>query len=141
MNGYTAFIDGSQIYGSDKSTSDGLRTKKNGLLKTHDQFKYVPNLPTRKQCGFQITDSKKAEDLVAGDVRVTVQPTLASMHTLFLNEHNRIANGLEPFLIKSTAFKSMAKKEQDEFLFQVFSNLFSISHFPPSPGNATVSRS
>ena len=141
MNGYTAFIDGSQIYGSDKSTSDGLRTKKKGLLKTHDQFKDVPNLPTRKQCGFQITDSKKAEDLVAGDVRVTVQPTLASMHTLFLNEHNRIANGLEPFLIKSTAFKSMAKKEQDEFLFQVFSNLFSIFHFPPSPGNATVSRS
>ena len=120
MNGYTAFIDGSQIYGSDKSTSDNLRTKKKGLLKTHDQFKIVPNLPTRRQCGFAITESKKADDLVSGDVRVTEQPLLASIQTLFLNEHNRIAKGLEPFFLKSSAFTSMAQKEQDEFLFQVF---------------------
>ena len=119
MNGYTAFIDGSQIYGSDKNTSDGLRTKTRGLLKTHDYFRNVPNLPTRLQCGFPITDSKKAEDLVAGDVRVTVQPTLASIHSLFLNEHNRIAKGLEPFFMESSAFTDMQQREQDEFIFQV----------------------
>ena len=119
MNGYTAFIDGSQIYGSDKNTSDALRTKTKGLLKTHNQFLKVPNLPTRKQCGFPITDRKKAEDLVAGDVRVTEQPSLASIQTLFLNEHNRIANGLEPLFMKSSAFKKMEQKEQDEFIFQV----------------------
>ena len=113
-------IDGSQIYGSDKNTSDGLRTQQKGLLKTHAQFKDVPNLPTRQQCGFSITDTQKAEDLAAGDVRLTVQPALASMHTLFLNEHNRIAKGLEPFFMTSGAFTFMEQREQDEFLFQVF---------------------
>ena len=91
-----------------------------GLLKTHEQFRDVPNLPTRKQCGFSITDSQKEQDLAAGDVRVTVQPALASMHTLFLNEHNRIAKGLEPFFMTSGAFTFMEQIEQDEFLFQVF---------------------
>ena len=136
MNGYTAFIDGSQIYGSDKDTSDGLRTKKKGLLKTHDQFNVVPNLPTRKQCGFPITDSKKAEDIVAGDVRVTVQPALASIQTLFLNEHNRIAKGLEPFFMEASAFTDMQQNEQDEFIFQVsefWTHLFYIFPFLPSP--------
>ena len=120
INGITAFVDGSQIYGSDKNTSDQLRTQKKGLLKTHEQFRDVPNLPTRKQCGFSITDTQKEQDLAAGDVRVTVQPALASIHTLFLNEHNRIAKGLEPFFMTSGAFTFMEQNEQDEFLFQVF---------------------
>merc|ERR1719234_1040961 len=107
MNGLTAFIDGSQIYGSDKKTSFGLRdTRRSGRivvssasLKTHDQFPRE-NLPRRSQCGFSIHAPEIPNGLTAGDVRATIQPTLASIQTLFFKEHNRIVKGIRSFVWK-----------------------------------------
>ena len=123
INKITAFIDGSNIYGSDKETSDKLRTHQDGLLKTHSHFT-VDNLPMRSQCHIGSPDGTvhpthvltKPSDLVAGDRRVTATPTLASMHTLFLNEHNRIARAIKPFLAKKKVF--LSSDSQDEFIFQ-----------------------
>ena len=123
INENTAFIDGSQIYGSDVETSGHLRALTGGLLKTNTKSG-VGNLPTRSQCAFS-SPPKMASDLIAGDIRVTEQPTLASIHTLFLNEHNAIVAGIEPFLKKSTAFLKMSSSEQDEFLYQVGAHMYS----------------
>ena len=62
----------------------------------------------RSQCPFP-SPPGAADTLAAGDVRVVVQPTLASIHTLFLNEHNRIA----------AALLAHGHSANDEELFQV----------------------
>ena len=115
MNGITAFVDGSNIYGSDVERSKQLRALTDGLLKINDKKGLqATNLPTRKQCGF----SSSVNDLVAGDVRAIVQPTLASMHTLFLSEHNRIAEKLEEEFIKRDVLSSLSKAEVDDLIFE-----------------------
>jgi len=94
FNAITAFIDGNQVYGSDKTRAEKLRTKKDGLMKTH----YLgPTLPTNRQADFvdgtplTTPPGAQTEDLVAGDIRVQQHPGLGAIQSLFLLEHNRIA--------------------------------------------------
>ncbi|XP_047025906.1 peroxidase-like [Helicoverpa zea] len=96
MNTVTSYLDGSPIYGSDKKLASKLRSRSGGRLRQE----------TRKDClrGFLPSVSDKAAvcDLrnssepcyLAGDVRINQTPTLAMLHTLFLREHNRIADTL-----------------------------------------------
>ena len=123
LNGITAFVDGSNIYGSDDDTSTKLRKLSDGKLKVHSGF-LVENLPMRSQCPFPSPPGAPSH-LKSGDVRSNVQPTLASMHTLFLNEHNRIVNGLKPFFSAlSTSFSSMIPSARDDLLFKVVNSNF-----------------
>ena len=119
FNGNTAFIDGSLIYGSDEQTASRLRKKDSGLMIVSDKF-HETNLPTRSQCGFESPNIQPGgfneNDLVAGDVRAIVQPTMASIHTLFLAEHNRIAKELQPRLAK--LHPKMSPTEADELIYQ-----------------------
>ncbi|MBA4019748.1 MAG: peroxidase [Pirellula sp.] len=79
VNSITAYIDGSQIYGSDAATAASLRTFSGGRLKTSEGNL----LPTAADGSF-----------LAGDIRVNENIELISMQTLFLREHNRLADGI-----------------------------------------------
>ncbi|TWU31807.1 peroxidase family protein [Novipirellula artificiosorum] len=76
-NSITAWVDGSQVYGSDQETSDALREFIGGrLLVTDDGL-----LPTDEN-----------GDLLAGDLRAAENVVLTSMHAIFVREHNRLAD-------------------------------------------------
>lgn len=76
INQITAFIDASNVYGSDLETMNQLRSFSDGMLQTSTQ-----NLMQRDASG----------DFISGDVRANEQLGLLSMHTLFNREHNRVA--------------------------------------------------
>lgn len=76
INGITSFVDASNVYGSEESTASSLRTFVDGKMLTGD----ANLLP-------QINGIE-----TAGDVRALEMPGLATMHTLFLREHNRLAD-------------------------------------------------
>ena len=82
INSNTSWIDGSQIYGSDQETADYLRSFEGGRLRSSAN----DLLPVDDE-GF----------FVAGDIRVNEQVGLTAMHTLFMREHNRIADRLAEF--------------------------------------------
>ena len=82
MNGITSFIDASNVYGSDEDTGDLLRSFEDGKLEEGSN-RLLP-----KSIG--------SGNFFAGDTRAREMPGLASMHTLFMREHNRICD-----LIKS----------------------------------------
>ena len=74
VNAITAYIDASQVYGSDEETARSLRALDGtGRLRTS-----AGNLLPVGEGSF----------FVAGDIRVNEQVGLISMHTLFLREHN-----------------------------------------------------
>lgn len=79
INDITAFIDGSNVYGSDQETADDLRSFDGGKL-TVDADNLLP----------------KGENgqYLAGDIRSNENVGLTSMHTLWVREHNRIADEL-----------------------------------------------
>ena len=76
INEITSWVDGSNVYGSDDETAIALRTRSRGLMKQSEDGL----LPVDDE-GF----------FLAGDVRANEQHGLIAMHTLFVREHNRIA--------------------------------------------------
>ena len=102
QNIITSWIDASNVYGSEQTRADWLRTFSQGKLKTSDgdflPYNTVdgqlnsaidPNAPSMAGDG-----SGTNVVFVAGDVRANEQPGLTSLHTLFVREHNRICDQL-----------------------------------------------
>jgi hypothetical protein len=85
-NSISAFINGSQVYGSDAQRAAALRTFENGRMKTSEG-----NLLPFNTDGLENVGGPSAALFLAGDVRANEQVGLTSMHTLFMREHNRIA--------------------------------------------------
>jgi hypothetical protein len=89
VNKITAFIDGSNIYGSDAVRAKALRGTK-GRLKTSSG-----NLLPFNVDGLPNASSPNNPNdpnlFLAGDVRCNEQLGLTAMHTLWMREHNRIA--------------------------------------------------
>ena len=87
MNEITAFIDASNVYGSDPTRAAALRAfNGKGYLKTSpgNLLPYnVDGLPNAAPAG---TDP--ATFFLAGDFRANEQVGLTAMHTLFVREHN-----------------------------------------------------
>ena len=84
MNNITAYIDASQVYGSDPERSAELRT-----LDGTGRLKTSPGrlLPYNKN-GFPNAGGPDPSFFLAGDVRANEQVALTALHTLFVREHN-----------------------------------------------------
>lgn len=85
VNAITAWIDGSQVYGSDDERAQALRTLDGtGRLKTSDgdllpfNTDGLHNAPTDHDPSF----------FLAGDIRANEQVGLTALHVVFVREHN-----------------------------------------------------
>lgn len=85
VNEITAFVDASNVYGSDSERADALRAHDGtGRLKVSDgdllpfNTEGLPNAPSADAPNF----------FLAGDFRANEQVGLTAMHTLFVREHN-----------------------------------------------------
>ncbi len=87
VNGLTAFIDASQVYGSDEVRAYTLRELDgSGELKTtaSDHGDLLPY----NESGEENAPSTDGAWFLAGDIRANEQAALTAMHTLFVREHN-----------------------------------------------------
>lgn len=87
VNQITHFIDASNVYGSDDVRAAALRTNDGTgrlLVSAGDLLPFnTPGLPNLGDTGPEL--------FLAGDVRANEQVGLTAMHTLFVREHNRLA--------------------------------------------------
>ena len=91
VNAITAFIDASNVYGSDDERARALRSNDGtGKLKTSDSV-HGPLLPYNVE-GFPNAGGNSATLFFGGDVRANEQAGLTAMHTLFVREHNHWAD-------------------------------------------------
>lgn len=90
VNSITSYLDASMVYGSDQARADALRTMSGGRLLTSGDDLLPLNtlgLPNGDN-----GDPNRAQYFVAGDERVNEQVGLTAIHTLFVREHNRLAD-------------------------------------------------
>ncbi len=100
INDITHWIDGSGVYGSEDERAEWLRTFKGGKLKTSEggflPFNTVDgNLFSEvdEHAPFMLLEGEPpVRHFIAGDIRANEQPSLASLHTLFVREHNRLCD-------------------------------------------------
>ena len=86
FNDLTAFVDASNVYSSSDEEMKGLRLNDESGKLLVDDNNLLPPLPTKK-----ITAGKARK---AGEKRLHEMPGLATMHTIFVREHNRIVDSL-----------------------------------------------
>ena len=86
LNEITAWIDASNVYGSDAERASALRTNDGtGMMRMQN------NLLTFNTGGFPNAGGDGEDLFFSGDVRANEQVGLTAMHTLFSREHNRLA--------------------------------------------------
>jgi peroxidase len=102
VNVNTSYLDLSQVYGSSKVVADALRTFHGGLMKTSPGG-FLPYDNTAYFTPAQITALNMANDAMqvpqsslfaAGDVRANENIELTAIQTLFVRNHNRLAQEL-----------------------------------------------
>ena len=115
VNMITAYMDASQIYGSDPIKANALRTLRGGLLKVNSLYgdEFLPSSFTHNGKFFSGGNNNS---VIAGDDRLTESLPITVMQTLFLREHNRLAR----LVAKRFKFcKSQQKKKHiDEYIYQ-----------------------
>jgi hypothetical protein len=107
VNSNTAFLDLSNVYGSDAATADALRSHAGGRLKT-SPGDLLPYLSTDYFTPEQLAAINEAEGgmqnfgglpnsslFAAGDIRANENIELTAVQTLFMRNHNRIAAELQ----------------------------------------------
>ncbi|KAJ3627107.1 hypothetical protein MTP99_014513 [Tenebrio molitor] len=93
MNKITHFIDGSAIYGSTPEQTGRLRSFEKGLLRVFNDFgrHMLPLSPEPDEC---LNRKQNLACYMSGDSRTNQMISLVTLHTIFLREHNRLANEL-----------------------------------------------
>ncbi len=96
INANSAFIDASQVYGSDILRARTMRTRVGGRLATSDNNLMPFNVlglanQPQSQPGKIINP---ADFFLAGDVRANETTALMSLHTIFMREHNFWADSI-----------------------------------------------
>ena len=102
INAITSYIDGSQVYGSDEHRANGLRRLDGTgklLTSTHQvgqllPFNYMDTNGEYFENAMADPTADPSQFFLAGDVRSNEQVGLSVMHTLFVLEHNRLADAL-----------------------------------------------
>jgi hypothetical protein len=103
VNADTSFLDLSQVYGSTYVVASALRTHSGGQLKT-SPGDLLPYNNTMYFTPAQLTALNMANDAMqvpntslfaAGDVRANENIELIAMQTLFVRDHNRLAEQLQ----------------------------------------------
>lgn len=104
INEITAFVDASNVYGSDADRARALRNRDgSGMLKVSSA-----NLLPFNTEGLPNAGGTSEELFLAGDPRANEQAGLSAMHTLFVREHNTIAKrmrGIFPRLSGDAIFE------------------------------------
>jgi peroxidase len=102
FNAITAYIDASNVYGSDSQTANSLREldPNIGDLKIGNLSEagkpYLPFDYADESC-LSEPDGPITPCFKAGDVRANEQIGLTAMHTIWMREHNRVAAKLRQF--------------------------------------------
>ncbi|RLS36303.1 MAG: hypothetical protein DWH81_12810 [Planctomycetota bacterium] len=91
INDISAFLDGSMVYGSDKARADALRTFQGGHLKM-DAGGMLPSNTAGLPNANDTHQTPDKQLFLAGDVRANENIELTSIQTIFVREHNRIAD-------------------------------------------------
>ena len=100
INRLTAFIDGSQVYGSEADLATSLRNLTNDLGRLREGITYdygKPLLPFNDGHPIDCRRDPRDSDIgcfLAGDVRANEQVGLLGLHTLWFREHNRVVTEL-----------------------------------------------
>ncbi|XP_054159947.1 chorion peroxidase-like [Oppia nitens] len=94
LNQLTAYLDASNIYGSTEQTARSLRSLRNGRLRVSlvNRRQFLPFDNNTNFCA--IPQQQQLQCFVAGDMRVNEQTELTVMHTVWMREHNRVAEVL-----------------------------------------------
>lgn len=130
----TAYIDGSNVYGSDEPRADFLRTFDGGKLKSTVAANGEALLPFNRavdpfaNANPPVTPGSSPSDpedlFLAGDVRANEQIGLTAVHTLFMREHNRVADTLNQRtdlaqLITDAGMDPSLAADVDEYVYQM----------------------
>ena len=135
LNQLTSFIDASGVYGSEEERSNFLRVFQHGLLKTSSSNNDEILLPINPEGDDALPNAtggiENSTSFVAGDIRANEQTGLLSVHTLFVREHNRVAemlhqrlNDNDPKLSRlydeflSDRPTNLSSVQEDEFIYQ-----------------------
>ncbi|XP_060524145.1 chorion peroxidase [Cylas formicarius] len=93
MNKLTHFVDASSVYGSTPEQTSQLRSFRGGKLNAfHDYGRQL--LPLSRDPNACLTMEQGSACFESGDTRTNQMISLVVLHTLFLREHNRIAETL-----------------------------------------------
>merc|ERR1719318_125396 len=96
LNAITTYIDANNVYGSSDAAANELRSLSDGKLKVQEKSgdNLLPGDSNAPGCPAPVGTAEPV-CFAGGDVRVNEQPELAIMHTIWMRQHNKLAEQLK----------------------------------------------